>query len=136
MAKFQLNFWCVTGVLAEDPVRAPNISKTCIHFKLILRNPYLDEEIYRRWAYCPSIDLYARGQQGDLMLRHKKGDYVTLWGNITGERINVRGRPEGIPVLNVDGVDLLERLDHVPTAEELGFRTKKKKPEDDGSFLY
>ena len=131
MSNFCLNFFCLSGHLGADPVRAPNISPTAVHFRLMVRNPFAPDSNDYKEKYFYPLDLYAKGQQGDLLLNHyKKGSYVTVFGSIISERISVRGKAEGIAKLMVEGVDVKYYIPHVPTAEELGFRpaTYKNKP--------
>ena len=51
--------------------------------------------------------------------------YVTLTGRIVSMRAVCRGRPEGVPHLIVDELDLKWYIPDVPTAEEMGLPTPK-----------
>ena len=126
MSQFALNQFALSGILAADPVPAPYISKTAVHIELLIRSPFdPEEEEYQAKFFYP-LDLYLRGQQGDLLTRYfKKGMHVTIYGRIVSQKINVRGRAEGVPRLYVDGLDLKRYYKGVPTAEELGFTPAK-----------
>ena len=52
-----------------------------------------------------------------------------VWGRIVTQKINVRGRAEGVPRLKVDGIDLKTYYREIPTAEELGFTPAKSSGE-------
>lgn len=130
MSQFLLNYFVVSGILGSDPQPAPYISPTAVHFELMIRSPFApDEDEYKEKFFYP-VDLYAYGQQGDILTRYyKKGMHVTIFGRICGQKINVRGRVEGIPRLRVDGIDLKRWYKDLPTAEELGYTPAKSSGE-------
>ena len=130
MSDFALNFFCLSGILAQDPMPAPYISKTAVHIDLLVRSPFAPDEAEFQAKFFYPLDLYVYGQQGDIVMRYfHKGSHLTVWGRIVAQKINVRGRAEGVPRLKVDGIDLKAYYKEIPTAEELGFTPAKSSGE-------